>query len=88
MVARGRPLSVMTAAASGDQVKLLSALRARIAKEIQRSADLKPRDLATLTRQIRDINRELATLQPPKGDFVDAATQQAPGGRDDTDASF
>lgn len=71
-----RRKNLFSAATSGSHEEMLVALRARIAKEIQDDPEMTPRDLATLSRQLREINKELAAIQAPEGDFVDHAQQQ------------
>lgn len=59
-VAPRRP-SVAQAAESGDRRGLLVAMRDRIAKTIS-DPDCPPRDLASLTRRLQDIAREIDQL--------------------------
>jgi hypothetical protein len=58
---RGRPVSVATAAASGDHRALLVAMRERIAKTVS-DPDCPARDLAALTRRLQEIAKEIATI--------------------------
>jgi len=64
-VAPGEPApkrkSVAEAAQSGDRLELLVAMRDRIAKTIS-DADCPPRDLASLTRRLQDIAKEIDQL--------------------------
>lgn len=54
-------LSVSEAAAKGDHRALLMAMRERIAKAV--SADsCPPRDLASLTRRLQDISKEIEAI--------------------------
>jgi hypothetical protein len=54
-------LTVAQAAATGDQRKLLVAMRERIAQAVA-AADCPPRDLASLTRRLQDISKEIAAI--------------------------
>jgi hypothetical protein len=56
-----RKKSVADAAQSGDRRELLVAMRDRIAKTIS-DPDCPPRDLASLTRRLQDIAREIDLL--------------------------
>jgi len=53
-------MSVAAAAASGDKLKLLYALRDRIAGEIE---DCAPTHLSPLTRRLQDIVTEIETIE-------------------------
>ncbi len=57
-----RRKSVAEAAQSGDRLELLVAMRDRIAKTISDS-DCPPRDLASLTRRLQDIAKEIDQLE-------------------------
>jgi len=57
-----RRRSVAQAAESGDRRELLVAMRDRIAKTIS-DPDCPPRDLASLTRRLQDIAREIDLLE-------------------------
>lgn len=66
-------LSVAEAAASGDHRSLLVAMRERIAKTVS-DPDCPPRDLASLTRRLQDISKEIEALDlRAKEDGADAA---------------
>ena len=54
-------LSVSAAAASGDHRKLLVAMRERIALAVS-DPDCPPRDLASLTRRLQDVAKEIEAL--------------------------
>jgi hypothetical protein len=54
-------LTVAQAAESGDHKGLLVAMRERIAKAVS-DAGCPPRDLASLTRRLQDISKEIAAL--------------------------
>jgi hypothetical protein len=54
-------LTVAAAAASGSHRKLLVAMRERIARAVS-DPDCPPRDLASLTRRLQDIAREVEAL--------------------------
>lgn len=54
--------SVADAAQSGDRRELLIAMRDRIAKTIS-DPDCPPRDLASLTRRLQDIAKEIDLLE-------------------------
>lgn len=69
-----RRKSVAEAAQSGDRLELLVAMRDRIAKTISDS-DCPPRDLASLTRRLQDIAKEIDQLELSGGvDSVVAET--------------
>lgn len=57
-----RRSSVAEAAQSGDRLELLVAMRDRIAKTIS-DPDCPPRDLASLTRRLQDIAKEIDVLE-------------------------
>lgn len=57
-----RPPSITEAAASGDHLALLEAMRDRIAEAIQ-APECPPRDLAALTRRLDDIARQIKALK-------------------------
>lgn len=54
-------LTVEQAAATGDHRKLLVAMRERIARTVA-DPQCPPRDLASLTRRLQDIAREIEAL--------------------------
>lgn len=54
-------LSVAQAAATGDHRALLVAMRERIAQTVS-SADCPPRDLASLTRRLQDVAKEIEQI--------------------------
>ena len=56
-----RKMSVMDAADLGDHKGLLVAMRERIATAVSAS-DCPPRDLASLTRRLQDISKEIAAI--------------------------
>ena len=55
-------MSVSDAAASGDHLKLLMAMRERIADAIS-DETCPPRDLSSLSRRLQDIAKEIDTLE-------------------------
>ena len=59
--ARSKPRTVAQAAASGTYRDLLVAMRERIAQAVS-SPDCPPRDLASLTRRLNDIAKEIDSL--------------------------
>ena len=71
--------TVAQAAKSGHQRELLVAMRDRIAETL--SGDCPPRDLASLSKRLQDIARDIAAL-----DAAEAA--QASTGLDDYDNTF
>ena len=56
-----KPKSVADAAAGGDHRELLVAMRERIAKTVS-DPDCPPRDLASLTRRLQDIAKEIEAI--------------------------
>jgi hypothetical protein len=71
--ARKRKLSVAQAAATGDHKALLVAMRERIAQAVS-NPECPPRDLASLTRRLQDIAKEIESLDlRAKEDGADAA---------------
>lgn len=54
-------LSVAQAAATGDHRSLLVAMRERIAAAVS-NPECPPRDLASLTRRLQDISKEIEAL--------------------------
>ncbi|MCI1984085.1 MAG: hypothetical protein LKJ47_04860 [Bifidobacteriaceae bacterium] len=67
----GKHKTVRNAANSGDQRRLLVALRNLIADSLD-SGKVSPRDLAALTKRIDDISKEIAAIdaQSKEGDHV------------------
>ena len=57
--------TVEQAAASGDHLALLVAMRERIAETVA-SMDCPPRDLASLTRRLQDISKEIEAIKLKK----------------------
>jgi len=53
-------VSISSAAASGDRLKLLCAMRARLAEAME---DCPAKDLSPLTRRLQDIVQEIADLE-------------------------
>lgn len=56
-----RRLSITEAADAGDQRELLVAMRSRVAKTVE-DPHCPPRDLASLSRRLQDINREIEAI--------------------------
>jgi hypothetical protein len=56
-----RVLTVSQAAATGDHRSLLVAMRERIAATVS-NPDCPPRDLASLTRRLQDIAKEIEAI--------------------------
>ena len=56
-----RPLSVAEAAQTGDRLQLLVSMRDRIAKTVS-DPQCPPRDLASLTRRLADVSKEIEAL--------------------------
>lgn len=54
--------SLLQAATDGDQLELLVAMRKRVAETVQ-DPDCPPRDLASLTRRLQEIAREIDALE-------------------------
>ena len=75
-----RAKTVAQAAKAGSQRDLLVAMRDRIAETL--SGDCPPRDLASLTKRLQDIARDIAAL-----DAADAAVR-ASSDLDDYDDTF
>ncbi len=74
--------SVAQAAKTGSQKSLLVAMRDRIAETVS-DPKCPPRDLASLTKRLQDIARDIAAL-----DAIEAEASQSNGPVDDTfDAS-
>lgn len=57
-----KPLTVAEAAATGDQLATLLAMRDRVARTIADEATA-PRDLGTLTKRLDDIMEKIRVLQ-------------------------
>lgn len=72
--------SVAQAAATGDHRELLVAMRERIARTVS-SEDCPPRDLASLTRRLQDIAKEIEAIdlraKEEGADAADAAADEA-----------
>lgn len=58
----GEAMNVSEAASSGDHLKLLYALRDRVAAAVS-DEGTPPRDLASLTRRLQDIAEKIDTLE-------------------------
>jgi hypothetical protein len=58
---RRRPLSIVQAAASGDERALLVALRERIARTVT-DPGCPPRDLAALSRRLQELSKDIAAI--------------------------
>jgi hypothetical protein len=69
-----QPKSVAAAAATGDERQLLIALRDTIAQAIS-DGSCPPRDLASLSRRLLEVSRELSDLD------VRRATEEQPKAR-------
>lgn len=79
-----KPKSVSQAAASGSHRELLVAMRERIASAVS-NPDCPPRDLASLTRRLQDIAKEIESIDLRAGQ---ESQTHANGDVDDTfDAS-
>lgn len=71
-----KKLGVRDAAASGNRKALLEAMQERIARAVE-DTNTPPRDLASLSRRLQDISRELESMADPEerdGDNGPAAT--------------
>lgn len=66
-----RNQTIIEAAKSGDHLALLEAMRDRIAKTVQ-SEDCPPRDLASLSRRLDDIARQIKALKLEENVEADA----------------
>jgi NTP pyrophosphatase (non-canonical NTP hydrolase) len=55
-------VSVTEAAASGNHLRLLIAMRERVAEAIE-DEKCHPRDLAALTRRLQEIGKEIAEIE-------------------------
>ena len=78
---RRRPKTITTAAEDGDRLDLLIAMRSRVAKAVE-DERTPARDLASLTRRLLEIAKDIETLESAP----DPAATPAP--RDDAfDAS-
>lgn len=55
------PLTVAEAAETGDELDLLVAMKARLAKAVS-DVNCPPRDLSSLTRRLQDVSREIAAI--------------------------
>ena len=62
-----RPKTVSDAAKGGDHRELLVAMRDRIAATVT-NPDCPPRDLASLTKRLQDIARDIAAIDAQKAD--------------------
>lgn len=60
-IKRAEKMSVAQAAESGSHRSLLVSMRERIAKAVS-DPDCPPRDLASLTRRLQDISKEIESL--------------------------
>lgn len=78
-----KKLSITEAAAKGDDLALLEAMRDRIARTVQ-SEDCPPRDLASLTRRLDDIAKQIKAL---KMEAEEAARSESEATEEPFDAS-
>jgi hypothetical protein len=74
------PKNVTEAAKGGDHRELLVAMRDRIASAVA-NPECPPRDLASLTKRLQDIARDIASIDAQKAD-------EAAGEGGDIDNSF
>jgi hypothetical protein len=79
--ARKRAATVSQAAASGSHRDLLVAMRSRVAKTIE-DPKCPPRDLASLTRRLQDIAREIEEIDSRDHDDITHAAATADDGFD------
>jgi hypothetical protein len=79
--ARTRAATVSQAAASGSHRDLLVAMRSRVAKTIE-DPKCPPRDLASLTRRLQDIAREIEEIDSRDHDDITHAAATADDGFD------
>lgn len=77
---RRRTKNVTEAAKGGDHRELLVAMRDRIAAAVS-NPDCPPRDLASLTKRLQDIARDIAAIDAQQAD-------EASGEGGDVDDSF
>lgn len=77
-----KKLTVSQAAATGDHRALLVAMRERIAKTVS-DPDCPPRDLASLTRRLQDIAKEIEAIdlraKEEGSDAADVAAEEQLG---------
>lgn len=78
-----RPRSIVAAAADGDRLDLLIAMRDRIARALD--GDCPPRDLAALTKRLDDIVEKIAAIEAAQ---QGAGAEQGGALEDDDDESF
>ena len=72
------PKGLIAAAADGDRLELLVAVRARVAKAAA-ADDTPARDLAALTRRLLEVAKEIEILQAAaEQEAKDAAVEDAP----------
>jgi hypothetical protein len=69
-----KPRSVASAAASGDHRALLVSMRERIALALD-NPNCPPRELASLTRRLQDIAKEIGAIDARAEDDIDSAGQ-------------
>ena len=69
------PQSVAKAAKSGEHRALLVAMRDRIAETVTKP-DCPPRDLASLTRRLQDIAKEIESIDAREDDDVQRRARQ------------
>ena len=73
-------MSVAQAAATGDHKSLLVSMRERIAQAVS-DPDCPPRDLASLTRRLQDISKEIESIdlraREEGSDATDVAADEA-----------
>lgn len=79
-----RRLTITEAAASGDQLALLVAMRDRLARAVQ-DEDCPPRDLAALTRRLDDIAKQIKALTVEAEE--EARERSGPSADEEWDAS-
>lgn len=74
-----KPKTITQAAADGDHLALLRAMRARLAEAVE-DPTCPPRDLAALTRRLDDVAKQIKAAE----DAARQAAEEAEGTEDDS----
>lgn len=72
--AKRKQLSIIGAADADDHKAMLLALRRLLAEELE-EGEPDPKEKTSLSRQIREINKELRTMTTNEGGFIEQAIE-------------
>lgn len=70
-----KPVKLTVAAAEGDGWGMLLAMRTRLAKAVE-SPETPPRDLASLTKRLMEVQREIELIEAREGQEVESVARR------------